>query len=67
MTVTADVTDFAMNAISLNGVKLRLNLDLDGADLIGMLDRLQSGSVQLDTVPTRWQTALPRCRRVLTP
>lgn len=48
VTVTADVTDFAMNAISLNGVKLRLNLDLDGADLTGMLDRLQSGSVQLD-------------------
>ena len=47
-TVTADVTDFAMNAISLNGVKLRLNLGLDGADLTGMLDRLQSGSVQLD-------------------
>lgn len=48
VTVTADVTDFAMNAISLNGVKLRLNLGLDGADLTGMLDRLQSGSVQLD-------------------
>lgn len=48
VTVTADVTDFAMNAISLNGVKLRLNLDLDGADLTGMLDRLQSGSVQLN-------------------
>ena len=48
VTVTADVTDFAMNAISLNGVKLRLNLDLDGDDLTGMLDRLQSGSVQLD-------------------
>ena len=48
VTVTADVTDFAMNAISLNGVKLRLNFGLDGADLTGMLDRLQSGSVQLD-------------------
>ena len=48
VTVTADVTDFAMNAISLNGVKLRLNLGLNGADLTGMLDRLQSGSVQLD-------------------
>ena len=48
VTVTADVTDFAMNAISLNGVKLRLNLGLDGDDLTGMLDRLQSGSVQLD-------------------
>lgn len=48
VTVTADVTDFAMNAISLNGVKLRLNLGLNGDDLTGMLDRLQSGSVQLD-------------------
>lgn len=48
VTVTADVTDFAMNAISLNGVKLRLNLDLDGADLTGMLDRLDAGAAQLD-------------------
>ena len=48
VTVTADVTDFTMDAISLNGVRLNLNLDLDGLDLTGMLDQLQSGSVQLD-------------------
>ena len=29
-------------------MKLRLNLGLNGDDLTGMLDRLQSGSVQLD-------------------
>ncbi len=48
VTVTADVTDFAMDAISLNGVRLKLNIDLGDADLTGMLDQLQNGSVQLD-------------------
>ena len=48
VTVTADVTDFAMEAISLNGVRLKLNIDLGDADLTGMLDQLQNGSVQLD-------------------
>ena len=48
VTVTADVTDFAMDAVSLNGVRLNLNLDLGNMDLTGMLEQLQSGSVQLD-------------------
>ena len=48
VTVTADVTDFTMDAVSLNGVRLNLNLDLGDADLTGMLDQLQNGSVQLD-------------------
>ena len=48
VTVTADVTDFAMDAISLNGVRLNLNIDLDGESLTGMMERLQDGSVQLD-------------------
>ena len=48
VTVTADVTDFAMEAVSLNGVRLNLNLDLGDVDLTGMLDQLQNGSVQLD-------------------
>ena len=47
VTVTADVTDFAMNAISLNGVKLRLNLDLDGAALADGIAQVQAG---LDTL-----------------
>ena len=48
VTVTADVTDFAMDAVSLNGVRLNLNLDFGDMDLTGMLEQLQSGSVQLD-------------------
>ena len=48
VTVTADVTDFAMSAISLNGVRLNLGIDLGDADLTAMLDQLQNGSVQLD-------------------
>ena len=48
VTVTADVTDFAMSAISLNGVRLNLGIDLGDLDLTEMLDQLQNGSVQLD-------------------
>lgn len=48
VTVTADVTDFAMDAVSLNGVRLNLNLDLGDVDLTGMIAQLQDGSVQLD-------------------
>lgn len=48
VTVTADVTDFAMSAISLNGVRLNLGIDLGDVDLTAMLDQLQNGSVQLD-------------------
>ena len=48
VTVTADVTDFAMSAISLNGVRLNLGIDLGDLDLTEMLDQLQTGSVQLD-------------------
>ena len=66
VTVTADVTDFAMNAISLNGVKLRLNLDLDGADLTGMLDRLQSGSVQLDDGANALADGIAKVKAALT-
>ena len=56
-----------MNAISLNGVKLRLNLGLNGDDLTGMLDRLQSGSVQLDDGANALADGIARCRRALTP
>ena len=48
VTVTADVTDFAMDAISLNGVRLNLNIDVDGESLTGMVEQLKDGSVQLD-------------------
>lgn len=48
VTITADVTDFVMDAVSLNGVRLNLNIDLGDMDLTGMMEQLQDGSVQLD-------------------
>ena len=48
VTVTADVVDFAMPAIALNGVQLKLSLDIDGESLNDMMNQLQSGAVQLD-------------------
>lgn len=48
VTVTADVTDFAMEAVSLNGVRLNLNLDLGDMDLTGMLEQLHEGSSTLN-------------------
>lgn len=48
VSVTADVTDFEMAAVSLNGVRLNLNLQVDGENLTSMMDELQSGAAQLD-------------------
>ena len=48
VTVTADVTDFVMDAVSLNGVRLNLNIDLGDMDIKGMLEQLQDGSIRLD-------------------
>lgn len=46
--IRADVTDFAMPAVSLNGVRLNLDLEVDGESLTGLMDQLQTGAVQLD-------------------
>ena len=48
LVIRADVTDFAMSGVSLNGVKLSLDLGLDGVSLTDTLGELQTGSVQLD-------------------
>ncbi len=47
--VAADVTDFEMPAIALNGVKLQLKLQIDGVDLDNKLNQLNTGAGQLDT------------------
>ena len=47
--VTADVTDFEMDGISINGVPLNLSLDLgDVAGELGGLGELESGIAELD-------------------
>ena len=57
VTVTADVTDFVMDAVSLNGVRLNLNLDL-GDVLNGNSGALTGGSAQVRAALTQMQTAL---------
>ncbi|MGN0706382.1 MAG: hypothetical protein ACI4JC_00060 [Faecalibacterium sp.] len=48
LSIRADVTNFAMPAISINGVRLNLNLEVDGESLTGLMEQLQNGAVQLD-------------------
>lgn len=46
--VAADVTNFTMPAITLNGVQLQLKLDIDGVALTNRLNQLTTGTGQLD-------------------
>ena len=46
--VAADVTDFTMPAITLNGIQLQLKLDIDGVSLTNRLNQLTTGTGQLD-------------------
>ena len=46
--VAADVTDFTMPAITLNGIQLKLKLDIDGVALTNRLSQLTTGTGQLD-------------------
>ena len=46
--VAADVTNFTMPAITLNGIQLQLKLDIDGVALTNRLSQLTTGTGQLD-------------------
>ena len=46
--VAADVTNFTMPAITLNGIQLKLKLDIDGVALTNRLNQLTTGAGQLD-------------------
>jgi putative membrane protein len=46
--ITADVTDFEMDAVSINGIKLNLNIDVDYSELTEKTDELTDGIVKLD-------------------
>lgn len=41
--IIADVEDFEMDAISLNGINLNLDIDIDDEELIGKVDQLLNG------------------------
>lgn len=48
VTVTADVTDFEMDAVAINGVKLDLNLDIDDEELMEKVTEIMDASRKLN-------------------
>ena len=48
LTVTADVTDFEMSEISINGVRLSMDIDVDDQEIMDQIFDLQSGVIDLD-------------------
>lgn len=53
MEIDAEVTDFEMDAIAINGVKLSLDVNLDEADLYEKLSELQEGVSKIDDGATQ--------------
>lgn len=48
ITITADVEDFEMDAISINGTKLNLEFDFDNDDLLGQVSDIQDAIKELN-------------------
>lgn len=46
--ITAEVTEFEMDAISINGIPLNLNIEVDDEDLMEQVTELQDAISQLD-------------------
>ena len=46
--ITADVTDFEMDAISINGVALNLNIDIDDAELMDKVTEIMDATRELN-------------------
>ena len=46
--ITADVTDFEMDAATLNGVKLNLNVDIDDDELMDQVDEIMDAAKDLN-------------------
>lgn len=47
-TVTADVTDFEMDAVAVNGVKLDLNIDIDDEELMDKVTEIMDAAKELN-------------------
>ena len=52
-TITADVTDFEMDAVSINGVKLSLNVEIDDAELMDQVRELLDAQKKLNDGATK--------------
>ncbi len=47
-TISADVTDFEMDAITINGVKLDLNMEIDDAELMDKVSEIMDASKSIN-------------------
>ncbi len=47
-TIKADVSDFEMEAVAINGVRLSLNIDIDDAELMDKVDEIVSAIIDLN-------------------
>ncbi len=47
-TITADVSEFEMDAISINGIKLNLNVEIDDAELMDQVSELMDATKKLN-------------------
>jgi X-X-X-Leu-X-X-Gly heptad repeat protein len=48
ISIKADVHDFDMDAITINGIRLSLSMDIDKTELLGQLNELTGAIAQLD-------------------
>ena len=46
--IIADVMDFEMDAAAINGVKLKLNMDIDDAELMDKIKQIQDATKELN-------------------
>lgn len=46
--ITAEVADFKMDAIAINGIKLNLNIEIDDAELMGKVTEIMDASAKLN-------------------
>ena len=47
--ITADVTDFEMDAVTINGIKLNLNVEIDDAELMDKVTEIMDASADLNS------------------
>ncbi|MGM9568190.1 MAG: hypothetical protein ACI3W6_08440 [Clostridia bacterium] len=47
-TITADVTDFEMESISINGIRMDLSIDIDNEELMDQVRQIEDAAVALD-------------------
>lgn len=47
-TISADVENFEMDSVSINGIKLNMDIDVDTSELTGKVDELNDGIEKID-------------------